>query len=142
MKLIWLVVAIGFGIAELLTPSLTLIWFSIGAVILIFLSSFIESIIIQLIIFAAISISLLTIATKKIVKKDQDYKYDTNLQGVISKGGFVKEDILPNQTGIVVVGREEWSAVSFNNEKIEKGATVEILKIEGVKLVVKYATNE
>lgn len=136
MKLIWLAVAIAFGIGELLTPSLTLVWFSIGAIVLIFLSSFIDSIIIQLIIYCIISFSLLAIATKKIVKKDESYKYDTNLQGVISKGGYVKEDILPNKTGIVVVGREEWTAISYNNKHIEKGSNVEILKIEGVKLVV------
>lgn len=141
MKLVWLAVAIAFGIGELLTPSLTLVWFSIGAIILIFLSSFIESIIIQLIVFCVISFSLLAIATKKIVKKDETYSYNTNLQGVIAKGGYVKEDILPNNTGIVIVGREEWTAISYNNEFIEKDAEVEVLKIEGVKLVVKKATN-
>lgn len=141
MKLVWLAVAIAFGIGELFTTSLTLVWFSIGAIVLIFLSSFIESVIIQLIIFCVISFSLLAIATKKIVKKDETYRYNTNLQGVISKGGYVKEDILPNNTGIVIVGREEWTAISYNNELIEKDAEVEVLKIEGVKLVVKKATN-
>ena len=56
MKLIWLIVAILFAVAELMTTTLTLIWFSIGAVILIFLSSIIDSILIQIIIFAIISI--------------------------------------------------------------------------------------
>ena len=69
MKLIWLIVAVLFGIAEMLTPSLTLIWFSVGAVILIFLSSFIESIFLQILIFAVISIAMLVVATKKILKK-------------------------------------------------------------------------
>lgn len=137
MKLVWLIVAIAFGIMELLTPSLTLIWFSIGAVILIFLSSFIDSIIIQVLVFTVISIAMLAIATKKIVKKDESYQYHTNLQGVISKGGIVKEDILPSKPGIVVVGREEWTAVSFNDEPIKKGEKVDIIKIEGVKLIVK-----
>lgn len=137
MKLVWLVVAIAFGIMELLTPSLTLIWFSIGAVILIFLSGFIDSIIIQVLVFAVISISMLTIATKKIVKKDENYQYHTNLQGVISKGGVVKEDILSDKPGIVIVGSEEWTAVSLNDEPIKKGEKVDIIKIEGVKLIVK-----
>lgn len=142
MKLVWLVIAILFGVGELLTPSLTLIWFSISAIILIFLSGLIESILLQIIVFAVISISLLIIVTKNIVKKDENYKYNTNLQGVISKGGIVKEEILPNKTGIVTVGMEEWTAISYDNKRIEKGAEVEVLKIEGVKLVVKYATNE
>lgn len=142
MKLIWLIVAVLFGIGELLTPSLTLIWFSFGAIILIFLSSFIKSIILQILIFAIISISFLIIATKKLVKKDKDFKYNTNLQAIISKRGYVKEEILPNKTGVVVLNSEDWTAISFDNEIIELGATVEVVKIEGVKLVVKYATNE
>ena len=77
MKLIWLIVAILFAVAELMTTTLTLIWFSIGAVILIFLSSIIDSILIQIIIFAIISTLMLTIATKKFIKQDKDYKYKT-----------------------------------------------------------------
>ena len=103
LKLVWLVVAILFGIGELLTTSLTLIWFSIGALVVLALSSFISSIILQVIIFAIISISLLVIVTKKIVKKDKNYKYETNLQGILSKRGVVRENILPYKTGIVIV---------------------------------------
>ncbi|MGL5330408.1 MAG: NfeD family protein [Peptostreptococcaceae bacterium] len=136
MKLLWLVVAIGFGIAELLTTSLTLIWFSIGAVIMLFLSIFIKSILAQIIVFALVSTTLLVIATKNIVKKDKEYKYNTNLQAILSKKGIVKEEILPNKIGVVTIGSEEWSAISANNEIIEKNEPVKVIKIEGVKLVV------
>jgi membrane protein implicated in regulation of membrane protease activity len=81
----WLAVAVVFGIGEIITPSLTLIWFSIGAIIMMFLESFIGSILIQIILFAIISITMLVIATKKLVKKDENYKYNTNLQGIIAK---------------------------------------------------------
>ncbi|MCC0634414.1 NfeD family protein [Clostridioides sp. ZZV15-6388] len=141
MKLIWLIVAILFGIAEMLTPSLTLIWFSVGAVILIFLSTFIKSIFLQVLIFAVISIAMLVVATKKIVKKDKTYKSNTNLQAMISKKGVVTEEISSNQTGLVVVEHEIWTAISIDDEKIDKGSTVEVLKIEGVKLVVKKVNS-
>ncbi|MGX4601093.1 NfeD family protein [Faecalimicrobium sp. JNUCC 81] len=137
MKLIWLIIAIAFGIAEAMTPSLTLIWFSIGALVVLFLSSFIESIFIQIVLFAIISTALLFIATKKIVKKDESYKYNTNLQAIISKRGTVESEILPGQTGLVVVDSEKWSAISIDGRKLEKGDIVEVVKIEGVKLVVK-----
>ena len=137
MKLIWLAVAIIFAIGEAMTPSLTLIWFSIGAVVLIFLSSFIESILIQVVVFAVISIALLVIATKTIVKNDEKHEYNTNLQAIIKKTGVVKKDIILNKTGIVVVENEEWTAISLNGEMIEKEAIVEVVRIEGVKLVVK-----
>ena len=137
MKLIWLVVAIVFAIGEAMTPSLTLIWFSIGALAVFILSSFIDSILVQIILFAIISITLLFIATKKIVKKDESYKYNTNLQGMIGKRGIVKSNILEDKTGIVVVDGEEWSAISINNDTINEKDIVEVIKIEGVKLIVK-----
>ena len=141
LKLVWLLVAILFGIGELLTTSLTLIWFSIGALVVLVFSNFIPSLVCQVIIFAVISVSLLVIVTKKIVKNDKNYKYETNLQGILSKSGVVREDILPYKTGIVIVNGEEWTAIGVDNEKIEKGTTVEVIKIEGVKLVVKSTTN-
>ena len=137
MKLVWLLVAIAFAIGEAMTPSLTLIWFSIGAVVLIFLSGFIESILLQVIIFAIISITLLVVVTKSIVKKDETHEYNTNLKAIINKTGTVKNDILPNKTGIVVVDSEEWTAISLNGEVIKKDEIVEVVNIEGVKLIVR-----
>ena len=137
MKLVWLLVAIVFAIGEAMTPSLTLIWFSIGAVVLIFLSGFIESILLQLIIFAIISTTLLVVVTKNIVKKDKTHEYNTNLKAIINKTGTVKNDIFQNKTGIVVVDSEEWTAISLNGELIKKDEIVEIVKIEGVKLIVR-----
>ena len=92
---------------------------------------------VQIILFAIISITLLFIATKKIVKKDESYKYNTNLQGMIGKRGIVKSNILEDKTGIVVVDGEEWSAISINNDTINEKDIVEVIKIEGVKLIVK-----
>lgn len=137
MKLVWLVIAILFAIAELMTTTLTLIWFSIGAIILIFLSSIIDSILIQIIIFSIISTLMLIIATKKFIKQDKEYKYNTNLQAIINKKGIVKETIYSNKVGIVTVEGEDWSAISYDNETIDKDQIVEVLKIEGVKVVVK-----
>ena len=142
MQIIWLTVAVLFGIAEVLTTSLTLIWFSIGALVVLALSGIITNIILQLIIFAIVSIFLLVIATKKIVKTDKDYKYETNLQGILSKQGVVKEEIFPYKTGIVSINGEDWSAISINNEGIGVGTIVEIVKIEGVKLIVRCVINE
>lgn len=142
MNTIWLIIAVAFGIAELMTISLTLIWFSIGALILMVLSSFIESIIIQIILFAVISITLLVIFTKYFVDKDKNFKYDTNLQGIEQKTGIVKEEILPYNKGIVTLTGEDWTAISEDNEKIEVGRLVKVIRIEGVKLVVKPVDNE
>lgn len=142
MNTVWLIVAVAFGIAELMTTSLTLVWFSIGALILMVLSTFIENVIIQIALFAAISITLLVIFTKYFVDKDKTFKYNTNLQGIEQKTGVVKEEILPYMTGIVTLTGEDWTAISENNEKIEVGQLVKVIRIEGVKLVVKHTDNQ
>lgn len=142
MNTMWLIIAVAFGIAELMTVSLTLVWFSIGALVLMVLSTFIESIIIQIILFAVISISLLVIFTKYFVDKDKSFKYNTNLQGIEQKTGIVKEEIPPYSTGIVTLTGEDWTAISEDNEKIEIGQLVKVIRIEGVKLVVKPVNNE
>ena len=45
--------------------------------------------------------------------------------------------IYPNKVGFVIIDGEVWSAISHNNERIDKEEVVEVLKIEGVKVVVK-----
>lgn len=142
MNTVWLIVAVAFGIAELMTTSLTLVWFSIGALILMVLSTFIESIIIQIALFAAISITLLVVFTKYFVDKDKTYKYNTNLQGIEQRTGIVKEEIPPHMTGIVTLTGEDWTAISEGGEKIQVGELVKVIRIEGVKLVVKPVNNQ
>ncbi|MCC3866379.1 NfeD family protein [Terrisporobacter petrolearius] len=142
MNTVWLIVAVAFGIAELMTTSLTLVWFSIGALVLMVLSTFIESVIIQIALFAAISITLLVTFTKYFVDKDKTFKYNTNLQGIEQKTGVVKVEILPYATGIVTLTGEDWTAISDSNEKIEAGQLVKVIRIEGVKLVVKPIDDE
>ncbi|HBI91054.1 MAG TPA: NfeD family protein [Terrisporobacter glycolicus] len=142
MNTVWLIVAVAFGIAELMTTSLTLVWFSIGALVLMVLSTFIESVIIQIALFAAISITLLITFTKYFVDKDKTFKYNTNLQGIEQKTGVVKVEILPYATGIVTLTGEDWTAISDSNEKIEVGQLVKVIRIEGVKLVVKPIDNQ
>lgn len=142
MNTVWLIVAVAFGIAELMTTSLTLVWFSIGALTLMVLSTFIESIIIQVLLFAVISITLLVVFTKYFVDKDKTYQYNTNLQGIEQRTGIVKKEISSNMTGIVTLTGEDWTAISEDNEKIEVGELVKIVRIEGVKLVVKSINSD
>ena len=138
----WFIVAIIFGVGELMITSLTLIWFSIGALLVMFLSIFIESILWQVIIFAVVSIILLVIATKYLVDRDKDVKYNTNLQGIISQKAIVTQTIEPYETGVAKLNGEEWTAMSKDETRIEAGKLVEVVAIEGVKLIVKEVSEE
>ena len=94
--------------------------------------------IIMLMVILAVS---LVIATKYLVDRDKNVKYNTNLQGIISQKGIVVQDIEPYEVGIVKLNGEEWSAISKDKVKIEKGKIVEVIQIEGVKLIVREVSN-
>ena len=127
----WFIVAIIFGVGELMTTSLTLIWFSIGALLVMFLSIFIESILWQVIIFAVVSIILLVIATKYLVDRDKDVKYNTNLQGIISQKAIVTQTIEPYETVKLIVKEVseellEGEPIKENKDSISKEIDIKI----------------
>ncbi|MFI3210170.1 MAG: NfeD family protein [Peptostreptococcaceae bacterium] len=136
MNLIWILVCVAFAIFEAIIPSLTLIWFSIGAIVTLLLSGFIKSFSIQVLVFAVVSITLLVIFTNKFVKEDKTFEYKTNLKAIVGKNAVVVEDIKENEGGVVKLDFENWSAISFDNKEILKGKTVSVVEIEGVKLIV------
>lgn len=144
IRVIWVLVAIAFGIAEAATLSLTMIWFTIGAFCALGVSYITDSTAIQISVFAVVSFILLFVATKKLIKMDRDKNdthwasVDTNVDAVIGKKGFVTKEITPEEAGIVKVKGEEWSAICSDFDKtIEKGKEIVVESIEGVKLVVR-----
>lgn len=104
-------------------------------------ASFITSnIAIQTAVFV-ISSSILIPLTKPLVNKyiDDGKSIQTNAYSLIGQIGVVTFDIdVLNGSGQVKVNGEIWSAKA--EENILKGTEVEILRIDGVKLIVKPKT--
>jgi len=61
----------------------------------------------------------------------------TNVNSIIGEVGIVTKKIVPFNTGQVKVSGQIWTAKAHNDEEIDKGAKVKVLKVEGVKLIVK-----
>lgn len=144
MKFIWLGVAIIFGILEALTVGLLLIWFSFGAIAALIVSGFTDNLMIQIAVFGVVSVTLLVLVTKGIIKidrKDQAYNM-TNMDALIGKSGVCKVKIEKFTPGIVVTGGEQWSAKTSDGSEVEEGSEVKIVAVEGVKLVVKKLVNQ
>lgn len=140
VTIIWLVAAVVMAIIEASTVQLVSIWFAIGAVAGCITSLFTESIPIQLIVFAAVS-ALALIVTRPLVKRIKVKRAEaTNADRYIGKTGVVI-DTIDNAAakGLVKVGNTTWSARSLDGKPIEKGASVIVAAIEGVKLMVKEA---
>ena len=135
---LWLIIAGLFFIGEIATVGFLIFWFGIGALIAMIISLFTTNIIIQTTVFV-ISSTILIFATKPFVKKFADVKKtNTNVYSIIGKKALVIRTIDPiHSVGQIKLNGEVWTAESENNEVIEEGLAVEVLKIKGVKAIVK-----
>ena len=136
---IWLILAGLFLIIEIVNLSFLIFWFSLGALIAMIASFFIDNFVIQAAIFLISSIILLFLTkplVNKILPKESFTK--TNSYSVEGKIGKVIQDIEPIEgKGQIKVESEIWSAKSADNTYISKDTEVIVEKIEGVKVIVK-----
>lgn len=135
----WLVAAGVFFIVEIINLSFLVFWFSIGALVAMVASFFIDNIIIQATIFLVVS-TLLLFATKPFVNKilPKETFIKTNSFSLEGKVGKVVTDIEPLENkGQIKINGETWSAKSVDDRFIPKNTEVVIEKIEGVKVIVK-----
>ncbi len=140
-SIIWLIIFILTLIIEGLTVGLVSIWFSIGALGAFIATYFTENTIIQLFVFVIISIIALIITrplTKKYLAKE---KTKTNYNDLIGKTGIVIENITDKKMGIVKIKNQTWSAINSTKGTLKKDEEVEVLSIEGVKLIVRKKEN-
>lgn len=125
-------------IIEIFTAGFLIFWLGIGALIAMIVSFITNDLIVQTTIFIIFS-TILIFDTRPFVNKFANNKtIPTNVSSLIGQTGIVTVDIdNVNSKGLVKVKGETWSANSFNNLVIPKNTQVEILKIDGVKLIVK-----
>lgn len=134
MTIIWLLIVIGLAIIEAVTVNLVTIWFVASGIVALILSFFDIPISAQVATFVILGIILLFTTKKPLEKLLNKTKQKTNLDRVLDMEGIVTEEIKKNNPGEVKVDGKRWTAIA--QDQIPEGATVKILKIEGVKLIV------
>ena len=142
MVFVWIAVTVAFIIIEALTTQLLTIWFAAGAAAAVIATLLDASILVQCIVFVAVSLIAL-IATRPLVKKLTKQKFSpTNADRFIGETAVVTENINNiAQTGLVRIQGTVWTARSADGEDIPEGETVTVKKIEGVKLIVEKAAS-
>lgn len=133
----WLIVAGIFFIVEIATTGFLIFWLGIGALLAMITSFITNSIVAQTIVFVITSCILIPL-TKPLADKFINKKtVATNSYSLINKHGIVIMDINPIEaTGQVKVNGEIWSAKSQDESIIPQGTEIEVLDIDGVKLIV------
>lgn len=139
MMILWLVVLIlSIGI-EAFTLGLTSIWFAGGALLALIAAALHLPIMLQVVLFFVVSMVLLIFTRPIAVKYFNRERVKTNAESLVGRQAIVISEI-DNLQGIgqVTVGGQEWSARSIDDTvKLSVGTVVDVMAIDGVKLIVK-----
>jgi len=141
LVIFWAVLLVVFVVVEIATAGLTSIWFALGAagaLISAAIAPMPQLLWLQVMIFLLISAVTLYF-TRPLAKKYAKVKEThTNADRVLAMIGVVREPICNLEgTGVVYVGGKLWTARAEGEEQIAKDTQVDILRIEGVKLIVR-----
>ena len=142
--LLWIVIMAAAAVIELMTASLVSIWFVVGGLAAFLLSLTPADAFAQWLVFALVSLTVLVLFRGKIAAKLRKRHVATNADSVIGKVVPLRETVdNENETGLLVLGDQEWTArAEKDTDVIPKGELVRVLRIEGVKLIVKPEKKE
>ena len=139
MITLWLVVLIVSIGVEVATLGLTSIWFAGGAVVAVIVAAFHGPVWLQILLFFAVSLLLLFFTRPNAVRYFNRDRVRTNVESMIGRQAIVTSEI-DNLQGIgqVTVGGQEWSArTEADGMNLQPGTVVDIVAVNGVKLIVK-----
>ncbi len=139
MPYVWTFILIMSVLVEAATATLTTIWFMPAGFVALILALFNVSLPIQIVTF--IVLGALTLVLSKTLFKHKLAKAPktaTNADRIIGAAAVVTADINNDlSTGEITVGGQHWTARSDDGSKIAKGEKVTVLRIEGVKAIVR-----
>lgn len=139
LTVIWAAAFIVLVIVELSTVSLTAIWFAGGALVALIAHLLGAELIIQVLLFAVVSILLLAL-TKPWASKHLNNKLEhTNYEAFYGQTVKITETVDNiNQTGKTVINDQEWSVRSESPDvTFDVGELADVVSISGIKLIVK-----
>ncbi len=140
----WLIALIVFLVIEAATLGLATIWFAGGALVALIAAMCGAGLGIQMAGFLIVSLVLLIFTRPLAVRFLSKDTLKTNVDRVIGMEGIVTEEISNLAgTGKVSLGGNIWTARTENEGgTIPADAVVEVLRVEGVKLIVKVKEKE
>lgn len=135
----WVILAIILFILEIFTPGFIVACFGVGCLAGGLMDYLGFGFGYQIIAFSIVTLILFftirPLVVKHLYKTGEPIK--TNVDALIDQIGIVDEKIDPKEhTGRVIVGGDNWKAISIDDVVIEKGEKVQVKKIDGIKLFV------
>lgn len=140
----WLIALVVFLVIEAATLGLATIWFAGEALVALIAAMCGAGIVIQIVLFLVVSLILLFFTRPLAVRFLNKDTLKTNVDRVVGMEGVVTEEISNLAgTGKVSLGGNMWTARTENEGgTIPVDAVVTVLRVEGVKLIVKVKEKE
>ena len=136
-SIFWIIILAILIFIEIITLGITTIWFAGGALVAFIVSLFFDNLVLEIVVFLAVSITLLYFTRPIVMRYFNSQKAKSNYEGVIGKEAVVIATVDNGTTlGQVDVDGQEWSARSLEGDVLEKGTKVIIKGISGAKLIV------
>jgi len=142
---IWIVIALALFGLEVLTLSFVAFYPAFGALAAALTALLGGNVGIQVIVFAVVTVVALLLTRKPLLRMMKRMpSVPSNASTVVGRRAVVVIAIEsgPGERGQVRVGTEHWSAKSENEQAIVESTTVEVVRIDGVALVVRPVGDE
>ncbi len=134
--LVWFIIIIVAAVIEVLTMDLTSLWFSLGALVAFILGIAGIDWVVQVIVFVVVTVILLLSVRPLAKRYFRTNIVGTNADRLVGKIATCTSEIPVGERGEVKVEGKYWSAISTSDQAIEVNEKVEVLSIEGNKLIV------
>ncbi len=134
--LIWLALAVIFLLLEIASPAFLFVCFTVGALLAGVSTIFVDSYLVQAVIFAVISVIAIPISRPLANRMSRSKSArESNIDALVGHSAYVEQTIDPDaNVGVVRIGSEKWRATATT--KIESGKTVIVTKIDGTTATV------
>lgn len=137
----WLIIALATLALEVATPaSLVSIWFSVGALFAFFAALLNLGIAVEIAVFIIMSIVSFVLLRPFVLKYISHKPIRTNADRFIGVQTKIVEDVYSDKWGAVILDGIRWSVRDVKHGDIAKDTLVEVVALEGAKLVVKQVS--
>ena len=135
----WVIIAVVCGSIEIFTMGLWFLWLALAALLVAVgvRLDWLTTLQWQLLIFAFFTLIFIIFTRPLALKFFKTKDTVSNVKALVGQHGISTTDIKPLQYGQVKVNGEIWTAIS--NDEIETGSRIEVIDIDGVKLIVQKA---
>ena len=135
---VWVIIAIVFAVVEMVTTEFFSLFFALGGLVTALLAVVTEDWVLQTVVFIVASVIFTWRLRPLLLRSYLSNEVKTNVARQAGRVGIVVQEINNLEAqGQVKVDGELWTARSESGETIAAGQRVEVVRIEGVKAIVR-----